>query len=655
MHKPMRTSLVVSTCAVLLGARLVSSQAPRDPAAAALTNPVAATADSLAAGKRAYDINCAACHGNRAQGSVKAGVVISIIAEQGGTQPPDLTDAHWDHGGTDGEIYTVVKKGVPPTMMAGWDGRLSDTEVWNIVNYLRALASSTPVTVAATPTSSPVSRHTLELADFLQMPVTADPVGDNTRAQLARVNFLRDEPGGRRFFITDLNGPLYIVDKRTKAFTTYLNFNGLGSRTGLFSKFTFERNLATGLITVAFDPDYQRNGVFYTLHMEDPTVAAASAAPRSGVVAGLDLSGYQTTTAITSPVPPGLIVNREAVVIEWTDRDITDTTFVGAARELLRLQLPSPIHPLGDLTFNPTARRGDPDWRVMYLGVGDSGTGEQRDIRRLTPQRLDTLNGKILRIVPDLREHADSSTVSENGRYRIPMDNPFTAVEGARKEIWAVGLRNPHRLVWHVDSTALPTPTLLAFNIGLTGWETVMIVRKGANYGYPLREGPQAMTPEGMTRVPAEDSIPWQISDTVTRGTVTPTYPVIAYPHTAIGGDAIANGFVYRGSRLADLKGRLLFGDITTGRLWYAEFADVLRADDGDPSTLAPLHEVDAGLRQRVESMFRARGGRGDVLPGAAAIAGRGRVDMRMAEDNAGELYILTKSDGMIRQAVGFR
>jgi hypothetical protein len=82
---------------------------------------------------------------------------------------------------------------------------------------------------------------------------------------------------------------------------------------------------------------------------------------------------------------------------------------------------------------------------------------------------------------------------------------------------------------------------------------------------------------------------------------------------------------------------------------------DVLAASDGDPTTVAPIHELDTGLRRLVEETFRARGGRGDALPGAAGVSGRGRVDVRFAVDNAGELYLLTKSDGMIRQVVGFR
>ena len=105
-----------------------------------LKNPVASTAESIAAGKRAFDTNCAACHGNLAQGAVKAGMTISIIEEQKGKQPPDLTDEQWDYGSSDEEIFAVIKRGLPPTMMAGYDGRISDADIWSIVNYLRTLA-----------------------------------------------------------------------------------------------------------------------------------------------------------------------------------------------------------------------------------------------------------------------------------------------------------------------------------------------------------------------------------------------------------------------------------------------------------------------------------------------------------------------------------
>ena len=66
-------------------------------------------------------------------------MTISIIEEQRGKQPPDLTDDQWDHGSSDGEIFTVIKRGLPPTMMAGFDGRIPDEDIWNIVNYLRTL------------------------------------------------------------------------------------------------------------------------------------------------------------------------------------------------------------------------------------------------------------------------------------------------------------------------------------------------------------------------------------------------------------------------------------------------------------------------------------------------------------------------------------
>lgn len=500
------------------------------------------------------------------------------------------------------------------------------------------------------------ARLSIEFEDYAQAPITGELDGENTRGQLARINYLRDEPGGRRFFVNDLNGPLYILDKQTKAFTSYLDFNGLAGRPGLFPKFTFERNFATGLTSFVFDPDYANNGVFYTLHMEDPSTPG-SAAPRDGVVDGLDLSRYEPSTPITVPTPDGRIA-REVVLIEWSDRDITNGTFEGTARELLRLQHVLPQHPLGEMTFNPVARPGDADWRVMYLGVGDAGAGDRGEgIFRLTPQRLDSFPGKILRIIPDLGTHTDTSTISANGRYRVPNDNPFAGIEGARKEIWAYGLRNPHRLSWDVDPARPAEARLLAFHIGLVTAETIVVVHKGANYGWPLREGTLAMTPTGAAPLPADDTIPVRISDIVTRGTVAPTYPVVQYSHArdGSGGDAIANGFVYTGSDVPALRGRLLFGDITVGRMWYADVAALRGADNGRADSLAPIHEVTTNLRELTERAYHARGGRGATLPGMGAVAGAGRVDVRFAIDDAGELYVLTKSDGMIRRIVGAR
>lgn len=507
----------------------------------------------------------------------------------------------------------------------------------------------------------------LRVTDYAVMPMTGVVDGVANDASLARVNFLREEPGqSSRFFVNDLNGPLYILDKKTKKLTVYLDFNGSGTKPGLFDKLTIENGFANGLISFQFDPDYARNGRFYTIHLEDPEMPGALV-PDGASVPGLKLDGY----APTAPVPTPGEIDRHAVVIEWTDTNVSNTTFEGTARELMRVQLNTRIHPMGDMIFNPTARRGDPDWRVMYIACGDGGAGEQRSDMRANPQRLDTLVGKILRIVPDLSEHGDSSAVSENGRYRIPKDNPFVDVEGARKEIWAVGFRNPHRLTWDVDPGNPPNNHLIAAVIGLHSWETVDIVRKGANYGYSQREGIEMLSPDNDRRaLPDPDTIPVQVTGTVTRGAVTPSYPVIVYPHAPGGGDAIAGGFVYRGKALPALRGKYVFGDISTGRVWYADYDEMLAADDGKAATLAKMHEVpiewddpgdnpDAGthpyptMSPIVQSAYHARGGKDPDLPGASSVSGPSRADIRFAVDGAGELYILSKSDGMIRAVTG--
>jgi hypothetical protein len=506
--------------------------------------------------------------------------------------------------------------------------------------------------------SAAAQQLTIQLRDYATMPVTdhAPGVGGNS-VYLSRVNFLREEPGGKRgrLFVNDLNGPLYILDKKTKAFTTYLNLNGL------FHKMTIGRGYANGFVNFLFDPDYARNGKFYTIHIEDPALPGSDL-PDNANLPGLRTDGYAVTAALPTPGP----IQREGVVVEWTDTNTANTTFEGTAREVLRVQLNTTSHPMGEFIFDPSAKPGTPDWRVLYIACGDGGSGESSNPAiRQNPQRLDTLVGKILRIIPDLDQHTDSSTVSDNGRYRIPNDNPFVALAGARKEIWAYGLRNPNRLTWYFDPAHPNQNSLFATVVGLHTWETVDIIHKGANYGYSWREGNEQLNADNHTgKLPDLDQITIRVNGTTTAGVVTPSYPVVEYGHVKSGGDAITSGYVYRG-KIALLRGKYIFGDITTGRIWYAAYDDMLAADDGNPATMAAMHEVQVvwdkpgGGKEEYSTMspiteiaYHARGGTAPGLPGLAVISG-GRADIRFCMDGEGELYILSKSDGMIRAVVG--
>ncbi len=232
------------------------------------------------------------------------------------------------------------------------------------------------------------------------MPMTGVVEGKGSNeVLLSRVNTLREEVGGaRRLFISDLNGPLYILDKETKKFTVYLDFNGNSGRNGIFRKLTIEQGYGNGLNGFFLDPEYTRNGKFYTVHIEDPALPG-SIQPSNSAFPALNVDGYTTTTAIKTPGP----LQNEGVLIQWTDSNPSNATFEGTARELLRVQLNTRSHPMGDLIFNPTARPGDPDWRVLYIECGDGASGESKIVAiRSNPQRLDNFEGKILRIIPDL-------------------------------------------------------------------------------------------------------------------------------------------------------------------------------------------------------------------------------------------------------------
>ena len=58
-----------------------------------------------------------------------------------GRRPSDLADDEWQHGSTDGEIFSVVRDGIGPDFPMDAFGRMmSDEDVWNVVNYVKTLA-----------------------------------------------------------------------------------------------------------------------------------------------------------------------------------------------------------------------------------------------------------------------------------------------------------------------------------------------------------------------------------------------------------------------------------------------------------------------------------------------------------------------------------
>jgi hypothetical protein len=147
-------------------------------------------------------------------------------------------------------------------------------------------------------------------------------------------------------------------------------------------------------------------------------------------------------------------------------------------------------------------------------------------------------------------------------------------------------------------------------------------VKPAQDYGWPIREGSFMLDPYGdlnkIYPLPADDSN-YKI-----------TYPVAFFDHDE--GKAISGGLEYQGSNIPQLKGKYLFGDIPSGRLFYISLADI------KPERPAPVKEWRILIAGKETSLH--------------ALCGGGRVDLHFGRDSKGELYILTKADGKIYKLV---
>src|SRR5205814_919379 len=131
---------------------------------------------------------------------------------------------------------------------------------------------------------------------------------------------------------------------------------------------------------------------------------------------------------------------------------------------------------------------------------------------------------------------------SKNKPYSIPADNPFINKPNALPEIWAYGFKNPWRYSFDNQNR------LIVGDIG-QHWEELNIVEKGFNMGWNIREGSHCFPPN--TICESKNFID----------------PVYEYNHTE-GGKIIA-GYIFDGVN-EDLKGKFIFGDMLSGKLWAA-------------------------------------------------------------------------------------
>lgn len=487
------------------------------------------------------------------------------------------------------------------------------------------------------PIPTPIVKQGLraKIVDVVQFPDTLSSVGkpDHRPESHARLNFLRESPDGR-LFVNDLRGQLYRLDENYEP-QLYLDIDSVNGQSGsIFPATWYSNGLAAGFVSYTFHPEFETNGLFYTLHME--RASSTSAVP--------DFS----TTDLGNP-PQG--VNWHTVLTEWSAADPLADSWnesTGTRREVLRVGTTATayFHPFGDLQFNPNASPGSDDYGLLYVSGGDwgyiNGAGAPQDPdtegQPGQTQRLDTLAGTLIRIDP--RSPSVTGGQPGLGDYTIPADNPF--VDGDPNtfdEVYAFGFRNGHRMAWDTDST------LFVSSVGHANIEEIERIVPGGNYGWVNREGTFvngndiASGGNGDADVVFANNVPDSL-DVDFRGQEY-LYPVVQYDH----GEGFANsgGFVYRGSLMPELQGKFIFGDIVNGRVFAADVDQMKSIDLTDPSTTGAIEEIQLFTIDEFGGEIDVDL-RGHYLPG--------RVDLRLGLDDDGELWVITKEDGYLRRLV---
>ncbi len=186
----------------------------------------------------------------------------------------------------------------------------------------------------------------------------------------------------------------------------------------------------------------------------------------------------------------------------------------------------------------------------LYLTIGDQASW--RRAQNIT----DNLSGGALRLDVDkdpTKSHAPIRKKQNPGvgfpgeisgvEYWIPNDNPFLSPTGATyEEYYSIGLRNPFRM-----TKDKATGDFYIGDVGLNTHEEVNILKKGSNYGWPQYEG---FNSRGTNCASLLNNMPHE-------------EPLTAFARA--DANALAGGFVYRGSAIPELYGKYLCADYGGG------------------------------------------------------------------------------------------
>lgn len=451
------------------------------------------------------------------------------------------------------------------------------------------------------PIPQQIEKSTLSvgLQEIVQIPVSGTGrKGD----EVARLNFLTHAgDGSGRLFVNDMRGKLYVIINGKAS--EYMNLKKL-----VCPDFTDDTS-QQGFSYFAFHPEFAQNGIFYTVNSEEKDHRVPDFPVRKKI---FDSKGNTIESS------------HHEVVREWKASDPAANAFFGKGREILRIEKPYPDHNVGQVGFNPNAKPGDTDYGMLYIAVADGGS-DGFPVSHTDPlnngQDLSTPLGKILRIDPFGHN-------SSNGKYSIPADNPFVKNRNpnALGEIWAYGLRNPHRFSWDTGGDG----KMLIADTGQAFIEEVNLGIKGANYGWGKREGTWVVDRD-------HENVLFPLPENDAQYGY--TYPVAQYSHhipknwPGFYGIAIAGGYVYRGKAIPELVGQYIFADFgNDGRFFHVSVSDLV---NGKQAKIKELRLFDKGQ----EKSF-------------LKIVNSDRSDVRFGVDEGREIYVTSKSDGKVRKLV---